>query len=252
VSTADLLTAFIGDVWAYRCTACAQTLLSPGKGFLESREKAPCILEDGLYAAISTLTEVPCKSMAGGKNLGIPLGNFDRCYCTRKRARQQGGRIEPHKNRNALLFPHQRSLLASSASGMGVQAGPHSSRAPGTTATGPPHVVHIAPRLPSASRASEHSLDRSMLGAGPPWVCDSRFSVEECITQLWRDVEDHRRLAVLESRRAREFHTRLMTALAVPSPVTTTPTAPETCLVPPSCTNVLEELLGGAILECSG
>jgi len=91
-----------------------------------------------------------------------------------------------------------------------------------------------------------------MLGAGPPWVCDARFSVEECITQLWRDVDDHRRLAVLESRRAREFHTRLMTALAVPSLVTATPTAPETCLVPLSCINVLEELLCGAILECSG
>jgi len=203
-------------------------------------------VDDGLYAAIGTLDEVPCKSKAGVDSLGMPLGMCDRCYCKTKRVRRQGGRIEPGMNGSTLPPPHYRSLMASSASGMDVQAGPHTSRAAETTVTGPPRVVHIAPRPPTACRASDHSFDGSMSGAGLPRVCDACLSMEERIAQLGRDVDEARRLAVLERRRAAELHTRLMTALAVPSPVTTTPTVPETCPVPPSCTNFLEELRCGA------
>ena len=246
VSTADLLTAFTGEVWAYRCTACAQTFRRPGKGLVGWRGKALSIVDDGLYAAISTLDEVLCNSKAGVDSLGMPLGMCDRCYCKTKRARRQGGRIETGMNGKALPPPHHRSLMASSASGMGVQAGPHTSRAAETTVTAPPRFVHIAPRPRTACRDSEHSFDGSMFGAGPPRVCDACLSVKERIAQLGRDVDEARRLAVLERRRTAELHTRLMTALAVPSPVTTTPTVPETCPVPPSCTIFLEELRCGA------
>lgn len=149
MSTADLLTGLTGQVWAYCCTSCAQTFLRPGKRLVAWRSTAVSLVDDGLYAAISTLAEVPCKSMAGVDPLRMPLGMCDRCYCRTKRARRRDGGIEPCVSGNALPSPKHRSPVACEAPRMGGQAGCHASHTPQSAMAGPPRVVGMAPRQPT-------------------------------------------------------------------------------------------------------